>query len=572
MVLAGSGAKADYPTSSARKVKIKQRVAETSTMGGARSTIPFGSYPSTGRPSVARGTHATKVTDSGTRISPTSGAARLPLHPKLRKVLVEGQQGKRDSPVASRSRNSAEAGLRGQQPSAARRKSARGTDVLTAAVTSSRRARSSSPVLSRPRGPGLSKSISAPAELELEAPLAGILKRSSTFLAGLALLRRRSRASSPRKCVSFSADTSFAGTIERTAVHEARLYRRGVLEAIASSADRHGREDEPSAELPSPRLDAPGGPRALLGAAHEGDDELARRILAQARKPVQGEPNIEVDAVDASGRTAISYMAGNGSALVLETCLTFHGADANLPDNEGNTPLHFAAQAGQTECLNILLQRCPTIEVDARNSLGFTPLMKAALQGRTKCAKILLFAGANPTLRDHGRGLRAEQWARYCGRYVCAEVIERFARHRLLEKSTSCRWGSEPELAAQVLQGKLMPITSMPMQPPSRGLRSKIRRVFRTSSNSDKSFSLVSQLTSAALCASSPVLPKPSDVSPAVKSLLRPLSVPQLRITLVAPQDMVEKTNEKCCSHSATFLEKIESSIIKPPRTKKKSK
>lgn len=50
-------------------------------------------------------------------------------------------------------------------------------------------------------------------------------------------------------------------------------------------------------------------------------------------------------------------------------------------------------RTGQTECLNILLQRCPDIEVDSRNTLGFTPLMKAALQGRTKCAKILLFAG-----------------------------------------------------------------------------------------------------------------------------------------------------------------------------------
>lgn len=154
-------------------------------------------------------------------------------------------------------------------------------------------------------------------------------------------------------------------------------------------------------------------------------------------------------------QTAISYMAGNGSALGLETCLALRGANPNLPDNEGNTPLHFAAQAGQTECLNILLQRCPEIVVDARNGLGFTPLMKAALQGRTKCAKILLFAGANPTLRDNGRKLRAEQWARYCGRYVCAEVIERFARHRLLEKTTSCGWGSEPELAAQLIQGKV---------------------------------------------------------------------------------------------------------------------
>ena len=44
-------------------------------------------------------------------------------------------------------------------------------------------------------------------------------------------------------------------------------------------------------------------------------------------------------------------MAGNGSALMLEACLSFPGADANLPDNEANTPLHFAAQAGEYNTL-----------------------------------------------------------------------------------------------------------------------------------------------------------------------------------------------------------------------------
>lgn len=40
-------------------------------------------------------------------------------------------------------------------------------------------------------------------------------------------------------------------------------------------------------------------------------------------------------------------MAGNGAAAMLELALSFEGVDANLPDNEGNTPLHFAAQAGE---------------------------------------------------------------------------------------------------------------------------------------------------------------------------------------------------------------------------------
>lgn len=65
-------------------------------------------------------------------------------------------------------------------------------------------------------------------------------------------------------------------------------------------------------------------------------------------------------------------------------------------------------------------------------------------------------SGASPLLRDSGRGLRAEQWARFCGRYVCAEVIEKFSKHRLLDKNVSYgRWGSESELAVRIFGGKV---------------------------------------------------------------------------------------------------------------------
>lgn len=83
-----------------------------------------------------------------------------------------------------------------------------------------------------------------------------------------------------------------------------------------------------------------------------------------------------------------------------------------------------------------------------------------------------------------------------------------------------------------LVNAQVMPIPTAPLSPPSSGFKSKIRKVFRTTSGPDRSFSLVSQLTSAALCASSPALPKSSQVPPVVKSLLRPLSVPQLRCWL----------------------------------------
>nr|CAH7713737.1 unnamed protein product [Callosobruchus chinensis] len=72
-----------------------------------------------------------------------------------------------------------------------------------------------------------------------------------------------------------------------------------------------------------------------------------------------------------------------------------------------------------------------------------------------------------------------------------------------------------------------------------KGIKSRLRKVFRTSSGPDtqsdalSSARLVTQLTSAALCASSPVLPSGGSVPPVVKSLIRPLTVPRLQITLV---------------------------------------
>lgn len=41
---------------------------------------------------------------------------------------------------------------------------------------------------------------------------------------------------------------------------------------------------------------------------------------------------------------------------------------------------------------------------------------------------------------DLGRGLRPDQWARFCGRHTCADVIENYARGRLMERTTSHKW------------------------------------------------------------------------------------------------------------------------------------
>jgi ankyrin repeat protein len=43
----------------------------------------------------------------------------------------------------------------------------------------------------------------------------------------------------------------------------------------------------------------------------------------------------------------VSYIVSNGLLSMLEAITELPGVDINKPDNEGNTPLHFAAQAGK---------------------------------------------------------------------------------------------------------------------------------------------------------------------------------------------------------------------------------
>ncbi|XP_063591006.1 cortactin-binding protein 2-like [Penaeus indicus] len=235
---------------------------------------------------------------------------------------------------------------------------------------------------------------------------------------------------------------------------------------------------------------------------------------------------------DRSGRTSLSYCCANAYLRVVETLTSMPGIDINKPDTDGNTPLHFAAQAGHTEVVSHLVNKCNrSVDLDARNALGFTPLMKAALQGRTKIAKILLFAGASPHLRDFGRGLCAVEWARYTGRHVCSELIDS------VQKSCSShirdRWTSDPDLKSH--SSSSLNALGQPDNKES-WIKHKIKKAFHKS-ESKKEFSVVTNLSTMAVCATSPLLPT------AVSSQdLKPhqVVVPHVQVTEVKVPDCYE--------------------------------
>lgn len=270
---------------------------------------------------------------------------------------------------------------------------------------------------------------------------------------------------------------------------------------------------------------------ALMVACRVGEEDQVLRLLKEMTAAGILDATV-LNQADRAGRTALSYACANAFQRVVEVLTGLQGTDINKYDTDGNTPLHFASQAGHTEVVSHLVNKCNrSVDLDARNALGFTPLMKAALQGRTKIAKILLFAGASPHLRDFGRGMCAVEWARYTGRHVCSELIDS------IQKSCSShirdRWTSDPDLKSH---------SSTSINTLGQGdnkeswIKHKIRKAFHKS-ESKKEFSVVTNLSTMAVCATSPLLPTAvasQDIKPAQQV------VPQVQVTEVKVPDCYE--------------------------------
>lgn len=85
------------------------------------------------------------------------------------------------------------------------------------------------------------------------------------------------------------------------------------------------------------------------------------------------------------------------------------GAQPDLKDRAGNTPLLVAAQTGDADAARLLIE--VGANVNAINASGETPLILAVHARDTVLARVLVANGANPKLRDTIAGKSAADYA-----------------------------------------------------------------------------------------------------------------------------------------------------------------
>ncbi|CAK8673337.1 unnamed protein product [Clavelina lepadiformis] len=161
-----------------------------------------------------------------------------------------------------------------------------------------------------------------------------------------------------------------------------------------------------------------------------------------------------INTCDKNGMSGFSLACATGCMKTVKELLQVSSVDVNQPDNDGNTPLMLASQAGYENIVRFFVFPLRAeVNIDAENKFGFTALMKAALHGRTNCVRMLVMAGADVTKRDWGRGLRADEWAAICGMKETTIAIRNVSRVLLSsEQREELNWDKKTNRLVEYLQ------------------------------------------------------------------------------------------------------------------------
>ncbi len=114
-----------------------------------------------------------------------------------------------------------------------------------------------------------------------------------------------------------------------------------------------------------------------------------------------------------NGEGALHIVIKRGDEVYLRFLLQ-KGADANLRDGKGNTPLLLAVTLGQTGMIPILT--AAGANPNLGNSAGETPLIRAVQRRDVGMIRVLLNENADPDHADIIAGMSARDYAKQDGR------------------------------------------------------------------------------------------------------------------------------------------------------------
>lgn len=128
--------------------------------------------------------------------------------------------------------------------------------------------------------------------------------------------------------------------------------------------------------------------------SHHKDDELATSLGTKQSTLLQGPDDM---ILSEDGTMTPLHAATLGNPILLQKCID-KKMDTNVSDENGQTPLHMAADKDSVDCIMILLKNGANI--NAADNEGTTPLHAAVIRGSVDVTKTLLENGGNPDLKD----------------------------------------------------------------------------------------------------------------------------------------------------------------------------
>lgn len=159
----------------------------------------------------------------------------------------------------------------------------------------------------------------------------------------------------------------------------------------------------------------------FLKAIKDRDGDAATKALNEPGSTV-------VNARDlASGETGLHIVTARRDALWIRF-LAQRGANPNIADKNGVTPIQLAASLGFIEGIEALIKA--GARIDVTNSAGETPLIAAVHRRDAAMIRLLLSKGANPDRHDNS-GRSARDYAKLMGASSSAlSEIERADKER----------------------------------------------------------------------------------------------------------------------------------------------